>query len=194
MLACAYRDKKSQKKPVLLLSTATTPTDYVFEKRDERKLKPLVVLTYNKGMGGVDLSDRKIYQIAAERATSRYWVKIFHNLIDICLRNAYHLYMNATPGCNLSCQDYCAFVVETLCANSRAVECLPPPDRTHALTTLPGKKEMDCTICSDRKGGKRRRSRTWYPGCKVGAHKICFTELNHTLQVHSESDGDEGYE
>ena len=37
----------------------------------------LVYLTYNAGMGSVDLMDRKIYQIAAERPCNKYWMGIF---------------------------------------------------------------------------------------------------------------------
>lgn len=188
VLACAYRDKKTQKKPVMLLSTASTATDYVFEKRGERRLKPLLVLAYNRGMGGVDLSDRKLYQIAAERTTNRYWLKIFFNIIDICLRNSYHLYTKANPNSTLTCHDFCANVVETLCANNRPIERAPAPDLTHCLTTLPGRKEKDCIICSDRTVGLRHRSRTWCPGCKAGVHKRCFAQLNHNIRVQEESD------
>ena len=52
---------------------------------------PIIVNTYNTGMGGVDLMDKKIYHMAAERSTHRYWVKIWWNMVDICMRNAFEL-------------------------------------------------------------------------------------------------------
>ena len=50
------------------------------------------VVAYNKYMGGVDLSDRKIYHVSAERPSKRYWKKIFFNLVDMALLNSYILY------------------------------------------------------------------------------------------------------
>jgi len=42
-------------------------------------------------MGGVDLSDHKIYHVSAERPSRRFW-KIFFNLMDIALLNSYKMY------------------------------------------------------------------------------------------------------
>jgi len=50
----------------------------------------LVYMTYNAGMGGVDLMDRKIYQIAAERPCNKCWMKNLFNLVDIAVRNLPH--------------------------------------------------------------------------------------------------------
>ena len=186
LLACAYRDKKSQKKPVMLLTTGCAATDFKYQKRGEDKLKPACVLRYNKSMGGVDLSDRKLYQVAAERPCNRYWVKIFRNLVDICLRNSYELYLNAYPNTNLSCADYVAEIVESLCGTVDRNPQMPVVAKTHRLKALPGRQERDCVVCSDRKNGIRRRSRTWCAGCAVGVHKKCFERLDHIAD--SESD------
>ena len=93
ILALAFREKKSHRKPVLLLSTfSTIPANVEAPNaRGRVSVKPEVIRIYNKNMGGVDMMDRKIYQIAAERTTRRYWVNIFWNLVDISIRNAYEL-------------------------------------------------------------------------------------------------------
>jgi len=183
LLCCAYMDKKSQRKPVLSLSTASPSVDLTSEVRGTAKLRPYMAQTYNAGMGGVDLMDRKIYQIAAERPCNKYWMKIFFNLVDIAVRNSYEIYQQ-TDLPKLSCQDFVSRVVEGLCTPT------PPPVATplcfsmlHVSALLDGKKERDCVVCSDRAAGIRRRSRHWCPGCGVGVHEKCFDGLEHCNRV-----------
>ena len=70
LLAAAYRDKLSQKKPVCLLSTSEAAGSAdVTTAKGVQTVMPIIVNTYNTGMGGVDLMDKKIYHMAAERST-----------------------------------------------------------------------------------------------------------------------------
>ena len=181
VLAVSFREKQSQKKPVILLSTKFHAEDVTVEKRGKEVTKPLLVTHYNKYMGGVDVSDKKVYHVAAERATHRYWVKVFRNLIDIALLNAYEIYLLNTDGRKLSRHDFLVSIVETLCsaADEEPPQAIPRAAQHH-LVLLPGKKEMDCRVCSDRKGGKRRRSRHWCPACRVGCHERCAARLDHS--------------
>ena len=113
------------------------------------KLKPKCIAAYNKYMGGVDISDRKVYHVSAERPSKRYWKKIFFNLIDVALLNAFELYRSNTDvGQRLTRHDFLACVVESLCAGDVPQVALPPLH--HSLERLPGKKERDCVICTDR--------------------------------------------
>ena len=42
------------------------------------------------------------------------------------------------------------------------------------LLQLPGKKQKDCCVCSERPfGGKRRRAKTMCAKCKRGVHRTC---------------------
>ena len=80
----------------------------------KRKLN--CIIDYNKYMGGVDLSDRKIYHVSAERPTRRYWKKIFFNLLDMALLNSYELYRANTDAAQCkSRHDFLCAVVESLC-------------------------------------------------------------------------------
>ena len=68
MLLVAFREKKSLRKPVLMLSTCEgAGMKEVRTAAGILKQKPKCVAAYNKYMGGVDISDRKIYHVSAER-------------------------------------------------------------------------------------------------------------------------------
>lgn len=47
------------------------------------------MIQFIHGMGGVDLSDKRIYHYAVERSTCRYWKKILHNIMDKCVLNSF---------------------------------------------------------------------------------------------------------
>lgn len=177
--AVGYRDKPTQKRPVCLLSTGCKPNVHVTERRNKTTRKPAHVVLYNRGMGGVDLMDRKVYQIAAERPVYRYWVKVARNIIDISLRNAYELYKHSVTGRVLSCSDFIAEVVEDLCGNDEPFPAAGPPDKSHELKLLDGRAERDCAVCSNRAAGIRRRSRTWCAACQVGCHLQCYERFVH---------------
>lgn len=209
LLALAFREKKSQRKPVLLLSTAHVASSQTKEIRGKTVTKPSMVFTYNKHMGGVDLSDKKIYHYAAQRSTKRYWKKIFFNLVDMCIINSWILFNASMPDAKhqLSRRDFIVSVVEALCecdSSSNPAAQTPPPQTpsrpttptprpatpthrniavlgtNHRLYLLEGRKEMDCYVCSDRKTpGGRKRSRHWCPLCEVGCHEKCESKLIH---------------
>ena len=40
-------------------------------------------------MGGIDLLNKNIYSLAAERSTRRYWKKIFFNFVDTADLNSF---------------------------------------------------------------------------------------------------------
>ena len=117
MLFVAFREKKSQRKPVLMLSTnAAAGVSDVRIEAGLMKRKPNCIIDYNEYMGGVDLSDRKIYHVSAERPTRRYWKKIFFNLLDMALLNSYELYRANTDAARCkSRRDFLCAVVESLC-------------------------------------------------------------------------------
>ena len=148
------------------------------------KRKPVCIIAYNKYMGGVDISDRKIYHVSAERPSKRYWKKVFFNMLDMAVLNSYALYKaNTDDQQRKNRHDYICAVVESLCSAEEAgVAALPPamphPGR-HELEHLPGKRERECIVCSDRARGIRKRSSFWCPGCDDGVHRQCFHKMQH---------------
>ena len=103
------------------------------------------IAAYNKYMGGVDLSDRKIYHVSAERPSKRYWKKIFFNLLDMALFNSLELYHTNTDVAQcLNQHDFMCSILESLCAAEEADEpalqpALPHPGR-HEIDHLPSKR------------------------------------------------------
>ena len=181
ILFCAFREKKSQRKPVLLLSTSEAAG--MTEVRTGAgiiKRKPRCIAAYNRYMGGVDISDRKIYHVSAERPSKRYWKKIFFNLLDMALLNAYELYRLNTDAAECKNRhDFLATVVESLCTPDDVPAAIALPSLEHRLEHLPGKQERDCVLCTDRSRGIRKRSSYWCIGCRDGIHQKCFHRMTH---------------
>ena len=73
MLLCAFREKKSQREPVQLLSISeAVGMTQVQTRAGIIKRKPRGIAAYNRYLGGVDISDRKIYYVSVERPSKRY--------------------------------------------------------------------------------------------------------------------------
>ena len=81
LLACAFEDKKH----VIILSThGTGRTGEYTSKRKRKRVTPGCVHQYNKYMGGVDLSDMRIYCFQDERRTIGWNIKVFF-LLFLCI-------------------------------------------------------------------------------------------------------------
>ena len=153
------------------------------------KRKPNCIDDYNKYMGGVDLSNRKIYHVSAKRPTRRYWKNIFFNLLDMALLNTYELYRANTDAAQYkSRHDFLYSVVESLCGVEEPrleMEAARAPAQAaqqfegHMLQHLPGRQERDCAVSSYRSGGIRTRSSHYFTGCGSGVHKLCFDSMTH---------------
>ena len=117
--------------------------------------------------------------------SKRYWKKLFFNLIDMELLNSYELYNYTTNTDGNQCKsrhDYMCSVVQSLCAAADPAMAVLPPAvplvGRHELEHLPGKRERNCVVCSDRAMGVRKRSSFWCPGCDDGVHRQCFHKLD----------------
>lgn len=187
LLGVAYRQKKSQKNPVLLLSTKSmaTSTEVVARVRGAPGgrgpvTKPDVVLDYNDHMGGVDQSDMMLYAYLDERRTVKYWKKVTFNIINRMVVNAYILYKESMPGYSMTHYSFVVKVVEALVEEQllvRQERAGPAGDAGSKLgvVAIPDKKEKDCTVCSNPKG-PRKRTRTMCIGCNKGLHGICLVK------------------
>ncbi|XP_054266894.1 52 kDa repressor of the inhibitor of the protein kinase-like [Macrosteles quadrilineatus] len=113
VLLVGYKQKK-KRKPVYRITTACHAEDRnIVSRSGLQAVKPLVIHKYNLSMGGVDQKDKSIYHHSCTRPTRKYWRKIFFNLMDMAMLNAYILYSRNTDH-PLSRKRFMVDIVETL--------------------------------------------------------------------------------
>jgi hypothetical protein len=61
-------------------------------------MKPKIITSYNKFLGGIDYSDMVLYAYLDERQTVRYWKKIAFNIIARVVLNSCVLYKENYMG------------------------------------------------------------------------------------------------
>lgn len=201
MLMLGYREKKSQKSQVLLISTEAKAGSEMRTKKRGNQVKttnkPEVIRKYNDNMGGVDVSDQMLYQYLDERRTLKFWKKVIFNIFGRMVLNSYILYKTNTskPLTRLDfiisiiediskewlqhkngCRPISPNVSEEICADQQgggdAVQ-------NKYFEKLPNKKEKNCCVCSIRStkaGGKRKKSTFQCKKCKKGLHTGCYPE------------------
>ena len=54
--------------------------------------KPLVMMKYNKYMGGVDANDQLLQYSAFSKRTIKWWKKVFFRMLNICMVNSFILF------------------------------------------------------------------------------------------------------
>ena len=117
LLCVAYKD--GNRRPVLLSTVARAGYDNVVNRRGQNIRKPSIVQVYNKAMGGVDLSDAKLYTYLAERRTLKWTKKVFISLIGRALLNSYILYSKNVEGRVLNRHSYNISVIESFVGDYR---------------------------------------------------------------------------
>ena len=113
LLCVAYKDGTSR--PVLLSTSAKAGSMEVVNKRGQRVQRPKAVVAYNKAMGGVDLSDSKLYRYLSERRTIKWTTKLAFSLFGRAIVNSFQLYkQNTTANPKLNRYQYMVSVVESM--------------------------------------------------------------------------------
>lgn len=129
-------------------------------------------------MRGVDKSDKSVYHLSVSRATKKYWKKIFYNLLDMALFDAYILYKENSDR-PMTRQDFHSSIVESLADDDQPIPTILD-NNGHKLEHLPGRKERVCFVCSnDPAVTKKGRNSFWCPGCNCGVHPLCYSKLEH---------------
>ena len=173
LLACAFEDKKH----VIILSThGTGRTGEYTSKRNRKRVTPGCVHQYNKYMGGVELSDMRIYCFQDERRTIRWNIKVFFLLFGRTLLNSFLVYQRNSSSSPMVYRKFLERVVDGLVGTFRMprtqrnrvlpiqVPLQPPPpqDRLihhvdHRIQVFPDGKANRCKVCYARGGKKKVR-------------------------------------
>ena len=106
--AIVWQDKRQ----VCVLSTLTTPSDYVHIQRREKngsqtKLTcPTAIATYNQHMAGVDKGDQLRQYYSLRLKFMKNYKYIFFFLLDTAITNAYILYSRFSPSRKLKQKEF----------------------------------------------------------------------------------------
>ncbi|CAK9832660.1 PiggyBac transposable element-derived protein 4 [Anthophora retusa] len=189
MLLLAYKEKKSQRKNVLLLSThgtAANKTSLIRRRNQEMEVeKPALVHVYNKYMGGIDVSDMMVYSYLDERRTVKYWKKVVFSIFARMVLNAYILYQHNTKGKVMTRLEFVTSIIQSITTEWMAEKNMNPESSlSHTsrdstvpgIRKLPGRREKVCVVCSRVDGGPVRRLRTICNHCNKGLHGVCISK------------------
>ncbi|KAG8254840.1 zinc finger protein [Homalodisca vitripennis] len=199
MLLLGYRQRKTQKKPVLLLSTDAKAGEQQQSKKGGNKIyitiKPKVIGDYNKYMGGVDSHDQMLHQYMGDRKSAKFWKKITLNVLSRMILNSYILYKENTIN-SMSRLKFTVTLVHSLSEEWFDVKEQRPAiaadfnnivqeeqgggdadQLSMYFEKVPDKKQKNCCVCSaasTSRGGKRKKSSYTCRKCKKGLHTKCF--------------------
>lgn len=201
LLSVGFHDKKH----VIILSTvASANMKDVTSRRGRARHIPHGIELYNKSMGGVDLSDMRLYCFLDERKTWKWTKKLFFNVIGRMTLNAYILYKDHVTKAGIKPMERRIFqvkLVEGLVGNVTAPAISkggrPPSNpiaagvrlnnpRSHLKQTKLAKgKRRNCVICTDHQARPTpKRVRTSYI-CQTCDVALCLGpcwEQYHTKQ------------
>lgn len=195
LLCVGYKDGKRQ--PILLSTHASGGFGTSTNTKGKTRHLPNIIIHYNSTMGGVDMSDSRLYTYLSERRTMKWTNKVMFSLLGRSILNAYILYCeNTSHKRKLTRYQFYVSVVEAMMGNfrppakahrrrrtaaeiARAREQIDPPaaDNTvepgpsscKLVKLAPGKKR-DCA----HKHPKRKRSVYECPKCDKGLCAVCF--------------------
>jgi DNA excision repair protein ERCC-6 len=195
---CIWIDKR----PVIIASNCFNPKDCVSASRRMRGQAgriardiPKIVVDYNETMKGVDLADQKkvTYEID-HRSPTKFYLRIFFDLLDISITNAYIVYQKI-HGSNMTSLEFRRSVAMRLVANfsSRLRDTNPSSVATKRLRIGPTEipkhlpiiksSRQRCHHCSGR--GNDCRSNVYCPDCGIflclNINRNCYT-LYHSNQ------------
>ncbi|XP_023230191.1 piggyBac transposable element-derived protein 4-like [Centruroides sculpturatus] len=176
ILACAFRERENIPQPVYLLSSYARAHNIQIVKHRVEKVKPQVVLSYNKFMGGVDTHDMMLYTYLDERRSRKCWKKVAFNIMARMMLNAYILYKEKS-GSRMTHQRFIQEVIESLKKESKEetkpISHTPPDPRgPSGLRKLPGRHQYRCVVCST--PSQKRTSTRVCTRCGKGLHADCL--------------------
>ena len=163
MLCLQWVDRKT----VTMLSTChTSKMVTVSNRHGQEVVKPQVVVDYNTGMKGVDLSDQLAKSYPSSRKSLKWYKKIFFFLLDMAVVNAHAVYK--ILGNSITQLDFRKQLIRDLLAPARPAPSPSPTEQLgqspllfdHFPTELTGRKYnyRRCVLCAKEKIRKMTKS------------------------------------
>lgn len=161
VLVTRWRDKRL----VTMISTRHKHEIKEIEgKRGGKKMKPRCVVDYNCCMSGIDRADQMLSYYSTPRKTIRWYRKVFFHIVDICLWNAFYIYVKEK---GLRTTEYLKFreevieeLIQTELVTSRKAQGMK--SNFHYLEPVPATEKdkyamKRCRMCSKNKITKKSR-------------------------------------
>ena len=197
LIALQWMDKR------LVTMISTVHNDDMVSKRRRTKHatggqeeieKPKMVEEYNSYMGGVDKSDQLLSYYGFAHRSVKWWKRVAFHLLDLSIVNAYIMYRQSKQERYLTHEQFRINLSKDLLLKAGIYfndiptqrTSAPPASRLterHFPSKIPeqGKQhQLDCSVCSDRKKGKRKMTIYMCQKCGVALCVAPCFELHHT--------------
>ena len=173
ILAMFYRQKKSQNKPVLMLSTFKGAYSVPHRKKADQTI-PAMVDSYNQCMGGVDSSDQVMYSYMSERKSRNWAKKVVFSLLTRLLMNSYISRSIPKPKKRI---EFIKDMIDSLAQDFKTLRTQPAIDKP-GVVTLADMKQLDCCVCLDCKQGRKGRKRARTQCTLWGSTELACQSIN----------------
>ncbi|PNF19106.1 hypothetical protein B7P43_G09791 [Cryptotermes secundus] len=190
ILLAGYREKESQRYPMLFLSTNSVieniKVTWTKNGQERVTMRPHIVQQYNNYVDSTVKSDMAVTYLYEKRAM-KHWKKVVFGIFSHMVMNAYIIYKENTPRKKMTQQQFISSIIEAienewmlernwneLATSVQAYTSLPAEG--FGIRRLAGRKERVCVVCSRKNGGPVHRSRTICIRCEKGLHGLCMSQ------------------
>ena len=206
LLCVGYKD--GSKQPILLSTKAKSGYCTATNSKGKEKMVPKVIKLYNESMGGVDMSNARLYAYLCKRRTMKWTHKLFFALLGRSVLNAYIIYCENKPTFKCSSRYlFTVLAVEGMMANHKpphmgirkrrskaeinvarglnGQEITAPATDIQTVNTncklqkLAVGKKRNCV----NKHNRRTRSAYMCPACDVGLCPQCFVDYHRDREL-----------
>ena len=161
------------------------------------KLKPLMIVDYNKHMLGVDKLDQLMSYYCFLHKSVKWWRKVFFWILEVAVVNAYIIYKELALKRGVKPMSHVAFRRRLIASLSEPIRssviprARPGPqastnvERLRPIPHFPqkGAKRKDCVVCSNREEGGTRHLTHYTCGTCTENPALCMSgcfEAYHT--------------
>lgn len=161
------------KRPVAALSTIHDASVTTVSRRSrlapggiESISKPVMIVEYNKYMGGVDVADQLVTYYGFNHCSKKWWKRVFFHLLEVSLVNSYIIYSSSNPLHKLTHLDYVIAVASGVLEKTGLQQEASEAATSNQPMRLVGRdhfpepsgRKGDCVVCSSRRAHRKQSS------------------------------------